>query len=90
MSWINILNRLTALKMYDTNSFKLDPEKCLLWIQSTSMAKLNEATSLISQASLQTTYHECSPYAELTAFVSNSWIDIENVNNIVQYYKKAM
>jgi len=49
---------------------------------------LNAATSLISQTSPQTTYHECSPYAERTAFVSNGWIDIENVNSVVQHYKK--
>ncbi len=44
--------------------------------------------SLIKQASLQTTDHVCGPYAELTAFVSNSWIGIENLNNFVLHYKK--
>ncbi len=45
--------------------------------------------SLIKQASLQTTDHACGPYAELTAFVSNSWIGFENLNNFVLHYKKC-
>lgn len=60
------------------------PSAIIFW---TALAYLYSASSLISQTSFQTTDHACSPFAEVTRVV-NSWMGLENVNNILQHYEK--